>query len=191
MKTKDILIDALLILQNNSLQEKLSLPSEEMFLNQSEELDLRKLLKGLNQVYTEVCLAYFPLVKVENVNVVDGEFALSDLTKTILDIISIQDSNGNHVKYTQKLGGINMSSETRTAEITYTYFPPKLGLEDEIIMPTAKFVQDTLVFGTVAEYYLLVEDFLRANVWRDKFEDGIKNACRTSGKITLTERRWE
>ena len=128
--------------------------------------DLTLLLECFHRVENELALDYFPLVAEEEKNTANGKVPYAELAFPAARILSVQDGDGNLLKY--KLFPDYVQTNAGKVKVTYTYSPEEKGLDEESDYKTT--VSERLfVYGMAAEYSLAQGDLEAARIWDKKY----------------------
>lgn len=189
MEVKEIIKIALVLLGKHELLET-SVFDEEITeeLTEAQEKEIGFLVRCFNLIYKEVSADYLPLLYDEQIKFIAGKFELSNLTQTILDVFKLYDNNENNIEY--KLFPNYIKANAEIANITYSYVPKDLILEDDVIMFGGKILPQVLSYGIAREYCLISGDHSEADIWEKRYKDGIFVEMRKKSQIKIKPRRW-
>lgn len=189
MKVKDILETTLVFLGKHELLLTSAFDEDitkELTDAQSKEIGF--LVRCFNLIYKEVSADYLPLLYDEKIEFNQGKFELSNLTQNILDIFKLCDDDENNISY--KLFPSYIKANAEIANITYSYIPENLNLDDEVVLFGGKILPQVLSYGIAREYCLISGDHKEADIWEKRFKDGIFVEMRRKSQIKIKPRRW-
>lgn len=189
MKVKDILETSLVFLgKHELLQTAVFDESITEELTEAQEKEIGFLVRCFNLIYKEVSADYLPLMYDEKIKFAEGKFELSNLTQNILDIFKLYDDHENSISY--KLFPDHIKANAEIANITYSFIPEDLNLDDEVLLFGGKILPQVLSYGIAREYCLISGDHKEADIWEKRFKDGIFVEMRRKSQIKIKPRRW-
>lgn len=119
-----------------------------------------------------------------------GNIPIADLRYIPCRIHHIKDENGKNTKFGIGIDNICVENPNRVYYVEYAYIPPDVAnLSDSILLPIGLDYK-TLCYGVVSEYYSLKMQHTQANIWEEKFKNGLKNLSLTYRETRLASRRW-
>lgn len=189
MKVKEILDTSLVLLGKHELLET-SVFDENIVeeLTEAQEKEIGFMVRCFNLIYKEVSADYLPLMYDEQIEFTQDKFELSNLTQSILDVFKLYDDNENNIAY--KLFPSYIKANVEKANITYSFIPEDLSLEDEVMLFGGKILPQVLSYGIAREYCLITGDHKEADIWEKRYKDGIFAEMRKKSQIKIKSRRW-
>ena len=149
--------------------------------------DGEQLISCARFVCAECADRYADLVARETVTSTEKRIPFSSLTHSVKRILSVK-RNGRPVPFRQEIDGIGVDADG-SYETEYAYFSERKNLDETLDLP-AYFSIDALTFGTVAEYYLrngFVEDSL---LYKNRYDQAVRNDLRQKKAGYLPYRRF-
>lgn len=135
-----------------------------------------------NLVINELACEYAPVTTTDVLYPSNGRVKLSSLKHECIEILSVKGYSDVEVDYTVNSEEIIISSFV--ANVTYTYVPGTLNLEDNVPLGDRRINEKTLAYGVVAEYCLISGRYEEAVIYNNKFTSSLKSAMfRPSARI--------
>lgn len=182
MKVKDIVLAAAQTLGFHEGVTAYFDRGEETFKREAELL-----LACFNRVECSLALEYLPLYAEDELLTVTERLEFSSFTYSPVRILSVEDGEGNPIKY--KLYPKYLKAQAGICKVTYTYTPDEKGIDGESDY-TLLTADSLFVYGVLAEYCMSEGQFEEASVWDKKYKEGIEAAfCGRTCK-RLRSRRW-
>ncbi len=123
-----------------------------------------------NIIVNELACTYFPMIKTETKNTVNGKILFSELSENVTEIKRVENAAGREIPYVSGFDGIEVSESA--AVITYRFSPPNYGLDE-----TVAFKEDIplriTAYGVCAEYCLTEKNFDESVMWRNRFVNSL------------------
>ncbi|NLL55872.1 MAG: hypothetical protein GX242_01510 [Clostridiales bacterium] len=148
---------------------------------------LNKLIRCANMIYQELTEEYVQLKECSEIEFNDGKAYFHSFPKLVKDIISVS-KMGIKQDFTVYPNFV-CSSVKGTAEVTYTYHPSDLKLEEEVILPP-NISCSALAVGTASEYFYRSGLIDEANFYKNRYDTTIINLTRHTKPIELKVRRF-
>ena len=144
-------------------------------------------------VYSQIASDLLPLITLEDIVCTDSRFDISALSKRVIDIVSIVESEGKvdfKVYPTYVLCELASDSPI-TLSVKYTYLPdfPDIAttdLEDFY----GKMTPRTFAYGVAAEYSLISGMYEEANIWDKRFKESVLAVYHKKREMKIPPRRW-
>lgn len=119
-----------------------------------------------------------------------GRISLADLRYTPCRIRHVRDENSRMVKFELGIDDVVVANPNRVYYVEYAYIPPDVSsLSDSILLPVGLDYK-TLCYGVVSEYYSLKMQYSQANIWEQKFKNGLRNLALSYKETRFASRRW-
>ena len=123
-----------------------------------------------NIIVDELACTYFPMIKTEKKNAVNGKILFSELSENVTEIKKVENVAGRDIRFVSGFDGIEVSEGV--AVITYRFSPPNYGLDE-----TVAFKEDIplriMAYGVCAEYCLTEKNFDESVMWRNRFVNSL------------------
>ena len=145
------------------------------------------LLTCFNLVEDELALDYLPLETEEKLTSNHGQIYFDQLEYAPVRILKVCDVHGNSLDF--KLYSKYLQTQTGAVVISYTYTPPKKGLDDESDF-SLHISARLMVYGIAAEYTMAMGEFGEASLWDKKYKDAIEAAYHMKSGGRMASRRW-
>lgn len=155
--------------------------------NESGKADTETLLRCFNLVENELALDYLPLYAEETVETSTGCVYYSELSRTAVRVVKVEDEWGNDVPF--KLFSEYLKTQGGKLLIRYAYAPQKKALNDESDYRMYASVR-LFAYGIAAEYSLSIGLFEEAAVWDKKYKEAVTAAYRANPCRIIQSRRW-
>ena len=119
-----------------------------------------------------------------------GKLCLADLRYNPCLIRHVKDENFKNVKFNISVDYLHVNNPNKVYYVDYAFVPSELtSITDTVMLPIGLDYK-TLCYGVVSEYYALKLQFAEANIWEQKFKQGLRNLNRTYKEIRFASRRW-
>jgi len=152
--------------------------------SESQQAIINKLLKCLNYIQNEITTEFIFIKNTEEISA-ENSFNFSNLTKTILRVISVKDENGNNLNFKLYPDHIKFSGIAK--EITYDYIPEDCILTGNLIAVVPNRVY---AYGIAREYYLLLGLTDKALEFEKRFKNSLDSFMKTGKIVILPKRTW-
>ncbi len=120
----------------------------------------------------------------------EGKIYLSDLRYTPCIIKNVKDDAFKNAKFGVSIDYLTVNNLNRVHFVDYAFIPADLtGLTDTVLLPMG-IDYKVICYGVVSEYYALKMQFTEANIWEQKFKNGLRNLNKTYKEVRLASRRW-
>lgn len=174
---------------------------DEQTLNNLSELESNPEKELLSSTQTYISLINFVLASIAEdflcytctqdfVTDISGRIELAEFRYTPCTIKHVKDENFKNVKYNVSLDYIHVANPNSVYFAEYAYIPADLSsLDDTVLLPIGLDYK-TLCYGVVSEFYSMKLQFTEANIWEQKFKQGLKNLSRSYKETRLPSRRW-
>ena len=139
------------------------------------------LTRCANLVLNELACAYVPMIKTENLTLNGDRAYYSSLSDAPRRILCVKDVLNNDVKY--ETFAEYMKTEPNAATVKYEYFPPNYDLSDTVGYDESQLPARVISYGVAAEYSLTVKAFDESLMWRDRFENALKQTNRQKNTV--------
>lgn len=163
----------------------------EAYINREETEEGREdttlLLKCFNRVENELALDYLPLIAEDEVLSSTGVVQYAELTYPAVRVLSVEDDEGNLLKY--KLFPNRLEARSGRMKIVYAYTPTEKTLDGESDYQTAV-SERVFVYGMAAEYSLMQGELEAARIWDKKYKEAVTAAYRLRPTKRIRSRRW-
>lgn len=146
------------------------------------------LTRCLNLVYDEIATDYIALTATEDVEVTKKEIDLESLTKRLVSVVRISDTNGKLCKYKMYPSFILIANGNYS--LTYSYMPTSVTINDDIENFSGKLTERIAAYGVASEYCIISGLFEEAYMWESRFKDSLLVAKRNKHEINMPARRW-
>lgn len=182
MKVKDILLSAALKL---GIAEGVKTYFDEG--DNTYEQEALLLLDCFSTVENDLALNYFPLRAEDLLRTVTGAVQFSAFAHSPVRIISVKNDEGKEVEFS--VYPQYLKTGAGTFQVTYTYTPDKVAIEDEgnfgIAVP-----ENLIVFGVLAEFCIAQGRFEEGTIWEKKYKEAIERVYKLGTCTRLKSRTW-
>ena len=182
MKVKDILLSAALKL---GIAEGVKTYFDEG--DNTYEQEALLLLDCFSTVENDLALNYFPLRAEDLLRTVTGAVQFSAFAHSPVRIISVKNDEGKEVEFS--VYPQYLKTGAGTFQVTYTYTPDKVAIEDEgnfgIAVP-----ENLIVFGVLAEFCIVQGRFEEGTIWEKKYKEAIERVYKLGTCTRLKSRTW-
>ena len=148
---------------------------------------VRQLLTCCNFTLEELYRDYASAIRKTVIEVVEGFADTSGLQ--LCKVISLLDGEGNDVKYRYTEGGLSVERDGKY-NLCYARLPSKVGLEDEITLPSPRITERVLSYGILREYFFLNGDRATASQWEERYKDALRIADVKNSPMRMPVGRW-
>jgi len=188
MKVFEVIKSACYFTDNTPLADKLdainSLNASLSGFEDDEKLLIKEFMRYYNLIQDE--LAYYSFNKVEcESQTFHGRIELITLNPRPLKILSIRDDSGRKARYKKYKDYILVNAKKVTVE-----YLPITGFTDFNTVLDERISGRILSYGLAREYYLAKGLYEDAEIWENRFKDGIKIMLRREPCATIAKRRW-
>lgn len=185
MKLKDVICVSASLLH---LDDVVDVLEDKVVDNQYTSPIIECLTNLCNLVTGELSSSYIPLVRADEVRVINNKISMTALQKRPTKIINVYDINGNPVQYTSDATTIYVN--INNARVQYNYVAEKYKLSDDVGFTEQEISKVVLAYGVCAEYCLTERRFEEAVMWHQRFVDGVKQRV-VPKNVKTSARRWE
>lgn len=127
---------------------------------------------SINDSLMAISYIYIPQKTKEEVVITNGQLSYESLSKTLIDVVRIQNKCGVSQKFLTYPNYVKCSNGT--FEITYTYQPDVLeDIDDELDIENKNISPQLVSLGTVANFYLKRGLFDESLKWEKMFKEQI------------------
>lgn len=148
----------------------------------------RACLAYLNAVIDELARGHFPLECEETMSSENGAFAFADFKHKPLRIMGVT-VNSQPVDW--HVVPDYLMANGQNVKVRYTYVPDALGLNDVWEYPDYAVRERLIIYGMLAEYYLVAGDATSYEAWENKYRVEIENILSHSKvRGRIPPRRW-
>lgn len=145
------------------------------------------LTRCANLVISELAFTYIPMKKIERITVSDGKVYFAGLTEKILDLISVNNADGEKIDY--EIHSTHIAVKEREVDVEYAYLPSNYGLTDTIGYLEKEVTPRTLALGVISEFLLIERAFNESVMWRERYTDAITSIVMPKSK-NMKGRVW-
>ena len=184
MKLKDIIKLSAGFL---GLDEVVSVLDDETQDNEYTMPIITKLTSLCNVVTGELSSSYLPLVRSDEVKVINGKISMTALQKRPTKILQVNDSTGKELEFSYDANSIY--ANTTSAKISYNYVAENYKLTDDVGYNEQIISKIELAYGVCAEYCLTERRFDEAVMWHERFVDAVKQRVLPKN-VNTRARRW-
>lgn len=138
------------------------------------------LTRLINLVINELAGSFIPMIKSEEISVLNDKIYYKDLSENLLNIVSVTDMHGNEISYEKKHEYIAVN--LKNAIVEYEYLPANYGLEDSVGYEENQVSSRVLAYGLAAEFCITEGAFDEAVMWHKRYADGIERLCIPSSR---------
>lgn len=146
------------------------------------------LINCVNDVNHLISFMYLPLKTTENIIVSGNVFNFSQLSKILIELISVKNENG--IKQNFQTFPTFFKCKNGKYTITYTYSPDYVSSLDDALDVSSKIDAYVFASGVVARYYLQKGLYADASAWDTKFTQGMLVAQRRKDGVKMPSRGW-
>lgn len=186
MKVKEIIAYACEFIGEKELAEKLN-SQETVTYSAKEQEKVDSLLRCFNFVNEEIASDYLPYLITEEIDVNNSILNFSTLSKTIINIYQIKGSFGRNVRYKTYPEYVEIFG--RAKEITYSFLPEKEELNDDFTFYNGLSAR-IFAYGIASEYLLIDGLSEDAEIWEERFKEGLFVLSRKRSEARLPRRKW-
>ena len=188
MTAKDILKIVCVFLKKEDFLETQSFGGTTQPTN-SQTKEINHMLRCLNLVVNQISSDYIPLLKKETITPTNGKVLLGDLSKTVIDVIRVEDKFGIRVNY--KMFPDYFETINGEINVLYSYEPAEVSeLSSEIESFSQKIGERVIAYGVAMEYCFICGLHDDDKKKEKRFKDALLIASRKKGEIKLPKRRW-
>lgn len=168
------------------------LASESIFedltlLSAQTQSDLNLIVNCINLTASEIATDYLPIVFEEDIVVLNNQFDLKNLSKTILKPMELKFGLQNAF---YKVIDNKLITKCGNYTLKYSIMPDTFELDDDIICFSSALSLAVFCYGVCANYTLIGGSYEESSLWESKFKDGILVAGRKNKEIKMPQRRW-
>ena len=151
-----------------------------------EELEL--LLKCVNYTLVKIATYYKPLTA-QVVADAKNQISLAAIDESILNILSVKDSNDCSVEY-KIVGNKIICSNVGRVTITYSYYPKEVTFGDVCNNYLEGVHEQMIALGVVSDYYFMKGMTDEMQTYDAEFHNVMKYITRKKSEIYIKPRRW-
>ena len=144
------------------------------------------LLDCYNSVIRGIALNYYEYV--ETVEVPVKTVTIANLSPSLLKIISIRDKQGNNLQY--KTEGGDIIVEKYPFVFSYRAFPRLQALNEVYLFDRTVIGENTVIYGTLAEYMLVENRIDEAQNWDSKFRQSMDFRLDFKARKMKAGKKW-
>lgn len=183
MKVKDIIKQVAIFLGLTNVMDANLDNFDNLDLQTKKDINL--ILSSVNEVLCDIATDYLFLQKEETIEVSEGSFSFSNLSKAFYKFVSIDTTKDYKIDFE------TLIIEDGTYNIKYQYLPDIYKLTDTIT-GFERLTQYALCYGIAEEFCLISGNYSESEMWHSKFENAMLVAKRpVNAKVkTLKQRRW-
>ncbi len=188
MKAYEIIKLACIFSDNESLSDKISeetMADYENSFTDKEKTSLNRHLDCLQSVQDEIITEYKPLIFEECFKSENFKILTSAFSKPVFEILSIKDLKGRKVKF--KVYPNYIMAFSGMVEIRYSY---KCTLENMSSEVETDIPPRILAYGVAREYLLRQGLYDDADIYENRFKDGLKIILKKKTDTQIPGRRW-
>ncbi|MCK9574970.1 MAG: hypothetical protein WCX32_02120 [Clostridia bacterium] len=151
------------------------------------------LVKCVSYVYSQIATDLLPLVYSEQIVCTDKQFNISNLTKRVIDIISITNENAkiNFKVYPTYVECMLNDLSTTNITVKYCYLPDfPTNATDDLLDFCGKMTPRTFAYGVATEYCMITGAYDEANIWDKRFKDCVLAIYHKKREVKIPPRRW-
>lgn len=187
MEVKNIVKKVLIMIQNDSLADKISQDSYTLTTDEQKEIDL--IINSINLTQQNIATKYYSLIDVVKVTNSTGEIKYSDITsKHIYNILSVKNAKNANLKYVLKPTSI--VTNIGDIVIKYSYFPQDVTINDNLSVLSVKINERAILYGSISEYLFVKGIFDEAEMWEKKFRDEVNQIINIRKNAFIPPRTW-
>lgn len=186
MQVNNIIRNCAVLLDDEQFLSELDSSSD---LSEQSSTIKNKLLECVNIVNRKIATQYFPikLKKVSNTN--NNKIKLSSLSnEKIIDILHVCENNVK-IGFNVENGYIVTESGGKMT-ITYSILPKTVQYNDSIDYYENKISDYVFAYGVVSEYLYIMGNTVDAQVWENKFVEGVRGVTTRNREIVMPVRSW-
>ncbi len=157
--------------------------------NLAGERGVALLLQCFRTVENEIALDYIPLMAKTDFTTATGMIPYGNLEYSVAGILSVEDGEGNPVKYSIYPEYLELESFRGKVYIIYTYAPLEKTI-DEFSDFSFGASKRLIAYGIAAEYSLATGELTAANAWSVKYKEALRAAQRLPKTERIKSRRW-
>lgn len=164
-------------------------PQDDFVKNQlADNRELRLLIRCVNLVLKEVACDYIQLIHRQTMTAVEGKIDYGDFEKTLLEIKSVKNLNGEDVRYFALPDYVAV--EDGVFEVSYAFVPQDKGFFDDVDFGGTKAGDRVFAYGAAAEFCLISGNYDEALMWERRYKDALTVATRKTTEVIMPRRRW-
>lgn len=186
MLVKNIMADAALLLNRSDVATYISDGTSDDATDSETQKNL--LLYAYNNVIDEIASEYYPLKITETHEPESGIVNFSDLTYNLYSVLSVKDIKGNNVDY--QLFSDRLECDCPFVVIEYCRAPEAAAESDNCILDNSPIGARIIAYGLASEYCLMRGRFEEAELWQNRYQDGLEGALFSKKKLKIKARRW-
>lgn len=187
MEVKNIVKKVLIMIQNDSLADKISQESYTLTTDEQKEIDL--IINSINLTQQNIATKYYSLIDVVKVTNSTGEIKYSDITSQhIYNILSVKNAKNANLKYVLKPTSIVTNVGDNV--IKYSYFPQDVTINDNLSVLSVKISERAILYGSISEYLFVKGIFDEAEMWEKKFKDEVNQIINIRKNAFIPPRTW-
>lgn len=187
---KDIIKLACTYLQMDSIKNSVLLGGDSE-VSGDDQYIVDSLLECVNLTNNVLASEYIKLYKTKVVETTDGIVPYYKLVDGVISpnqIISVKDGYGNKLIY--KLFDSYIKTVTGSVEVTYTYIPSSVTIDDTIDSYPLRLSERIYAYGVASEYSFINGMYEDAIMWDERFKNSLLNVTGPKGQVSIKKRRW-
>ena len=152
---------------------------------EQEKLDL--MVKCFNLVNQEIASDYLPFLTKEEIDAENSILNFSELDKTVINVYELKNRFGMSLKYKLFSNHLQINGHAKT--IVYSFLPDEKTIDDEVEMLNG-LSKRLYAYGIASEFLLIDGMSEDAEIWEDRFKQGLFVLSRKRGEHILPKRKW-
>jgi len=175
---KDIINECLILLDDNSLKEKIknvklkgTLETELTGLSETEKNTIKLLVENLKNVINSITRSYLKNYTIERIKSDnEGKITLSSFSRPVIGIKNVSDSMNNYIVYKTFFDHIKVPFSNMDFDVCYNFETEEFNsLFDEVDVPLG-LTSYCLALGVVSVYYQIKLLYSEAELFESKFK---------------------
>ncbi len=184
MTVKDILKIVCEFIEQNEILSKWN---ASIALNTYEQNTVDFLVKCFNLVNQEIASEYLPLLCTEAVDVENDFLDFSSLSNKVLNIVSVEDENSMTLRYKKYPNSIKIFGYAKS--VTYNFLPEDLTISDDVSLFNGLTAR-VYAYGIASEFFLVKGMSSEAQIFEERFKQGLFALSRQKGEHRMPRRRF-
>ena len=186
LNVNNIIKSASMMLSVEELKNIPDLNDDEMTLKLKDLM-----LYSLNEVLSDLCTNFFPLIVEEEVALKDKCFYFEDLKKPIVRLYAVKDDELKTLAYQKFADHIRIYSNLEKVTIRYSIMPSQvIDLNQEINDIHIDITEYLVALGVATEFCLIRGKLSEATIFDQKYKDAIESAKIPRKSLYLKNRNW-
>ena len=188
MTTKQVLETTAIFLGKEDLLACPYFTGEESQISEEDAKELDLLLRCLNLIVSEIATDYLSIYKQKELKFENDECSLKDVDTNIFQIIKLENSNGENVRF--RIFGDTIKAKVKKATITYTSFAEKCTLDGTVETFSNQMPCRVLAYGTAMEYSFISSLHDDADIWESRYKNALLTLSHKKHNVVMPKRRW-